>query len=242
MTIPYYSDENVVLYHGDCRELTAWLDADVLVTDPPYGIAHVARKGTYTARGGAASSRTFVQSAVANDSDTGIRDEALTLWGADRPALLFGTWRVPRPAATTNRLIWHKAGSAPGPARAAFLSNDEEIYVLNSALFPATSPPERTVLTTYENRHGAPGEAHRVGHPTPKPVSLMERLLSRCPGGVVADPFAGSGSTLVAARNLSRRAIGVELEERYCEVIARRLSQQVLDFEGAAGPVKEKIQ
>jgi len=75
--------------------------------------------------------------------------------------------------------------------------------------------------------------AFASGHPTQKPTGVMETLIGLT-RGLVADPFAGSGSTLIAARNLGRRAIGVELEERYCEIAARRLAQDVLDFgEGA---------
>lgn len=71
-------------------------------------------------------------------------------------------------------------------------------------------------------------------HPTPKPVGLMEVLVGKTVGAV-ADPFAGSGATLVAARNLGRQCIGVELEERYCELIVKRLSQQAFDFSDLTG-------
>ena len=78
--------------------------------------------------------------------------------------------------------------------------------------------------------------ARRAGHPAPFPVELARRAirLSTWPDEIVFDPFAGSGSTLLAARQLGRRAIGVERSERYCELAADRLAQGGLDFRGAA--------
>lgn len=220
MTV-YYEDDAVVLFHGDCLENTAWLAADVLVTDPPYGISARQRVGGYAG----ADSQEMKRGVIANDVSVDVRDAALRLW--DGPQVVFGSWRAPRPAQVDYRLIWHKAGAAPGPTNAAFMSQDEEIYVTGTG-FRKSSPPQRSVITTHESRSA---EVTRVGHPTPKPVALMELLIDRCPPGVIADPFAGSGATLLAARNLGRKAVGVELEERYCELIAKRLSQQTL-FEG----------
>lgn len=217
MTAPYYADEHVTLYHGDCREVTDWLAADVLVTDPPYGIAWPAGR-LHSER----SERIGAEQSIAGDEDTSIRDSALGMWGA-RTAVVFGTWRHPLPTKPTHRLIWHKAGRAPGVSPHPWYPVDEEIYLLGGGW---TGTPTPTVLTTSESRSQEPG---KVGHPTPKPVGLMQRLIAKCPPGAIADPFAGSGSTLVAARNLGRLAIGVELEERYCEIAARRLAQGVLE-------------
>jgi len=105
---------------------------------------------------------------------------------------------------------------------------DEEIYVLGSGF---VGKRESNVIRAQTLMSS---DSRRPDHPTPKPVALMEALIAKCPPGVIADPFAGSGATLIAARNLGRRAIGVELEERYCEVIVNRLAQQAFDFEGIA--------
>ena len=98
----------------------------------------------------------------------------------------------------------------------------EEVYVLGEGWSGKRRP------NVYHAKTYGASSADRPDHPTPKPVGLMESLIAYCPPGVIADPFAGSGSTLVAARNLGRRAIGIEIEERYCEIAAGRMLQEVL--------------
>lgn len=209
MPKPYFQNDLVTLYHGDCLEITDWLEADVLVTDPPYGMSY---KSGWTDR-----------TEIANDSSIEVRDGALKAWG-HKPALVFGTWRVERPKATRNVLIWSK-GDDPGMGDLSMpwgLSH-EEIYVLGKGFIG-----QRSSSVIKANK---PPVATRPDHPTPKPVGLMEQLIAKTQG-VVADPFAGSGATLVAARNLGRKVIGIEMEEKYCELIANRLSQEAFDFGG----------
>jgi len=216
---PYYEDESVTLWHGDCLTELAWLAGDVLVTDPPYGVEWTQNSMHYT--------RTIqpTKNAVRGDTSPDIRDAALGAWGSDRPAIVFGSWRVPRPLNTKHRLIWHKTKLNPGMSSAPWFPADEEIYVIGDGW---VGDPRQTVYQTYEARGGGDGLSAQVGHPTPKPWGLMAQLIEKCPPGTIADPFAGSGSTLLAARNLGRKAIGVEIEERYCELIAKRLAQGVL--------------
>ena len=230
MTEPYYQDDYVTLYHGDCLEHPEWwVDADVLVTDPPYGIAW---EGVANYSRGLRTDRKTVGNLnpIAGDESLQVRDKAISLWeGVRKPSIIFGKWSMPRPQNTAHRLIWWKRGQAPGPATAAFMTQDEEIYISGDG-FVKSTPPLRSVIATSEPRSV---EVRKIGHPTPKPVGLMEILIGRCqPSWIIADPFAGSGSTLVAAKGLQRKAIGVELEERYCEIAARRLSQGVLDLWG----------
>lgn len=214
----YYQDDLVTLYHGDClTEQREWLDADVLVTDPPYGVSY-----TSGWVGGRARNTTGIQ----NDRTPEIRDSALIHWG-DRPYVAFGSWRVPKPTTVRQQLIWDK-GDDPGTGDLTMPwgSSFEEIYISGRGEI-WRGPRCVSVI-----RIGKPLGANRPDHPTPKPIPLMERLIEKCPPGVIADPFAGSGATLLAGVNLGRKVIGVELEERYCEVIAKRLSNQTaaLDF------------
>lgn len=211
---PYYEDDACVIYHGDCREVDAWLTADVLVTDPPYGIGHSSNKSGAPRRG----------EEIANDRTVDVRDGVLDVWG-DRPAVVFGSCRMPPPRiAVRGTLVWDKGGHVGmGDLSFPWKQNWEHIYVAGDGFAGRRGPGVLRVNAL------APW-AGEITHPHEKPVELLHALLSKCPPGVVADPFMGSGTTLRAAKNLGRRAIGVELEERYCEIAAKRLAQEVLDL------------
>jgi site-specific DNA-methyltransferase (adenine-specific) len=222
MTAPYYQDEFVTLYHGNCMAVEEWQNADVLVTDPPYGISWKSNTQHYSK-----AKINTKEIAIANDESVDLRDKVIEVWGK-KPAIVFGSWKMPRPKNTKQRLIWHKTKLNPGFTTAPWFSAEEEIYIIGQGF---SGKPSQNVIETFEARGGGDGLAAVTGHPTPKPVGLMEQLIEKCPFGVIADPFAGSGATLIAARNLARFAIGVELEEKYCELIANRLSQGVFYFE-----------
>ena len=221
MTTPYYADESVTLWHGDCLEITDWLQADVLVTDPPYGLdAHLSggRRGRTPASGFAR-----VNGKPAWDVNLEARNDALAAWG-DRPAAVFGSPRRldDPPPFREIPLVWDKQVVGQGDVSFPWGRSYELIYVSGAGW---TGRREESVLRV---GHHVARKASLEGHPSFKPTGLLVKIIDKAPPGVVADPFAGSGSTLVAARNLGRRAIGVEIEERYCEIIAKRLSQGVL--------------
>lgn len=228
---PYYSDDAVSLYHGDCREVLAWLHADCLVTDPPYGRGW--RQGRIEGRGNGriASDASAAHGGIANDVGTAARDEALSLWGS-RPGIVFGDLMLPPPERTQQVLIYRKPSSAGvRGATAGYRRDCEAIYLLGQ-WWSGIGGESSVIDAGYANV--ATGPAAQTGHPHAKSLSVMETLLKLTDlGSCIADPFAGSGSTLLAAKLSGRRAVGVELDERYCEIAARRLSQDVL-FGGVA--------
>lgn len=219
MLEPYFQTDLVTLYHGDCLEITEWLEADVLVTDPPYGQAYKSNMD----RG----SRQRWHDSIVGDETTESRDKGLDLWGQEKAALVFGTWKIEKPKQTKQTVIWDKTPCGfMGDLGIPFGSAHEEIYCLGKEGWTGTR--EASIIKAQMLMSN---DKTRPDHPTPKPVGLMEKLISKTLG-TIADPFAGSGATLLAARNLGRKVIGVELEEKYCELIATRLSQDAFDFGG----------
>jgi site-specific DNA-methyltransferase (adenine-specific) len=220
MPTPYWQGDGITLYLGDCRELAEWLAADVLVTDPPYGIGW--SQGDYAITTRPRSNRQTPHPGIVNDIDTSARDAALAAWG-DRPGLMFGAIDRPFPAGTRRVLVWRKPADSGLMGSIRWRKDWEPIFMIGR--WPQIPATESSVLTAAAGSHRQYAQGV---HPHAKPVDLMERLLAGCPPGVVADPFAGSGSTLIAARNAGRAAIGIEIDERYCQTIAARLSQSAL--------------
>ncbi|HUR07039.1 MAG TPA: DNA methyltransferase [Nonomuraea sp.] len=220
---PYYQDDLVTLYHGDCRQITEWLAADVLVMDPPYGIGwSTGRLGRYS-HGKNRQGISYPRPGISGDQDTSVRDAALALWGG-RLAVVFGAMELPPPLGTCQKLVYQKPPDAGARgAHAGYRRDLEAIYLVGP--WPAGVGGASSLISTGARCAGSPsGIAARAGHPHAKPVDVMAALIATCPPGQIADPFAGSGSTLLAAKQLGVPSIGVELEECHCERAAERLS------------------
>ena len=211
---PYYERNGITIYHGDCREILPSVTADVVVTDPPYGIAHASNR----------TDSVWRNEVIANDETTALRDWVLANWG-ERPAIVFGTWKEQRPRHTRAVLIWDK-GPASGMGNLAFpwKNSHEEIYVIGNGFsgYRGESVIKGFTVVTWASKGRC--------HPNEKPTGLLRELLKKTEGTVL-DPFMGSGTTLRAAKDLGRKAIGIEIEERYCEIAAKRLEQEVLPWD-----------
>jgi DNA modification methylase len=194
---------DATLYLGDCLEILPTLDkVDAVVTDPPYGVAFSCGWGNK-----------FQAVKIANDATPQARDW-LVEWLGERPALMFGSWKVPRPDKTKMLLVWDKGTVGMGDLALPWFPGTEEIYVLGNGWIGTRT---RSVLPHY---------VRNDFHPTEKPVSLLLELLAKCDlGWTILDPFMGSGTTGVACARMGRKFIGIEIEPRYFDIARRRIEE-----------------
>ena len=226
---PYYDEDGITIYHGNSSELLSALDTpvDITITDPPYGVGFSGKLAKQ--RGGGQTFRAGHY--VFDDSPGYISDVVVPIISTCRQissavVLTPGTrnlWLYP--AADDVGCFFSAAGTGVG--RWGFTCSQPILYY-------GADPYLAAGKGSRANSHGQtyPNDANDIGHPCAKPLPMWRWLVGRCclPGMMVLDPFMGSGTTLVAAKSLGCEAIGIELEERYCEIAAKRLRQRVLDF------------
>jgi site-specific DNA-methyltransferase (adenine-specific) len=207
---PYYVDESVTLYHGDCRDVLPNLTpVDVVITDPPYSSGR--QEAEYAATGNVAVSLHLASTLA----------PVMLVFGTSSGRGIEFTRSSIRHLPHNRVLAWQRSyvnSPAAGPWRWDLVL----IHVFGRGSF---GRPEASSLIC---SNGTRALALETGHPSPVPVGVMGWLYEPFAPGTVLDPFAGSGSVLIAARNAGGRAIGIEADERYCELIARRMSQGVL--------------
>jgi site-specific DNA-methyltransferase (adenine-specific) len=223
---PYYEQDGITIYLGDCREILPTLPkVDLVLTDPPYEL---------TATGGGIGARRKYLADISGHIDAGFDIELLRSFPnwmcfcskEQLPKLILAAmeWRL-RWALIT----WNKPNPTP-LVNANYLPDTEYIihgFQSSKNLYGGYGQRSRFIVH--------PVEQNKFAHPTVKPLPVICRLVrtGSDEGQTILDPFMGSGTTLVAAKQLGRRAIGIEIEEKYCEIAANRLRQVVfsLDFQ-----------
>jgi site-specific DNA-methyltransferase (adenine-specific) len=207
---PYYQDDAVTIYHGDCRDVLPSIPLPVelcLATDPPYGIGG--------ARHGSQSDTRDNPRRWTNwlDEERCPEGLAFALSMCGPAAVWGGNFYTDILPPSAGWLVWVKPEADTG-----FSLADAELCWTN-----------RTMATRV--RKAARSLGRPAIHPTRKPTTIMTWTLGFVPGDTILDPFMGTGTTLKAAKALGRKAIGIEIEERYCEIAAKRCAQEVLALE-----------
>jgi site-specific DNA-methyltransferase (adenine-specific) len=207
---PYYQDDAVTIFHGDCREILPQLEpVDLVLTDPPYGIGE-----------------DYLSFCDTKEILFELVQEALPIVRAKAPLTVLtpgvgNIWFYPQP---TWALAWiSTAGCGSGPW--GFCCWQPILVYGKDPYLAAGKGRQRDIIESNE-------ASENNGHPCPKPIGVWRKIIARTSlsTGPLIDPFMGSGTTLRAAKDLGRKAIGIEIEEKYCEIAARRMSQEVLDF------------
>jgi site-specific DNA-methyltransferase (adenine-specific) len=216
---PYYEHAGISIFHGDCREILPSLQPDVIITDPVWPNCPPGK-----------------------------------ITGHERPYELFAEFCEILPPSVVRLAIELRNDCdprflAPVPARLGFiqvmwcqyvmpgylgrvLGGNETVYVFGK---PIAFAEGRQVIPSVSPK-AQPGDRPANGHPMSRALIHQSFIVNWCSDAheLIVDPFCGSGTTLRAAKNHGRTAVGIEIEERFCEIAAKRLSQEVFDFQGAA--------
>lgn len=213
---PYYQDDAVTIYHGDCRDILPHLPkVDLVLTDPPYDAK--THDGAIV-DGGIDFSPLGSASAIAR-----LLLEATLSWAIAFCSLeMIGQYAEASAGGWIRAGVWDRVVNMPQisgdrPAQAA-----EGIAFMHRGGRKVWNGGGRAAIFRHQVERG------NKSHPTQKPLLLFTELLSLFPGDLVLDPFMGSGTTLRAAKDLGRKAVGIEIEEKYCEISAKRMAQEVM--------------
>lgn len=231
---PYYQDSAVTIYLGDCREVSVGLDYSAVISDPPYGMdANTDSRrfsgGYYGAGGVYGDGRARRGQGVGHPRVRGDAEPFNPAPWLDREwVVLFGANHYAQHLPVGTTLVWIKRaddlfGSFLSDAELAWRKGGHGVYCYREQ-FP---PPSRMVEL----------QMSRCPHPTQKPLGLMAWSIGRSGApveAIILDPYMGTGTTLRAAKDMGRKAIGIEIEERYCEIAAKRMAQEVLFSEASA--------
>lgn len=206
---PYYAEGGIIIINSDCREILPHLDpVDLVLTDPPYGIGKDGQKASYGKHGGRKAYE-FLGWDGERPTD---KTFDMVLHAADQHIIWGGNYFADLLPPQMKWLVWDKGqriNQSDGELAWTSLGGALRILTLN-----------RVELLM----DGAE-------HPTQKPLRLMKWCLDQVPNAnLIIDPFMGSGTTLRAAKDLGRKAIGIEIEEKYCEIAVNRLRQEVLNL------------
>ena len=209
---PYYDHAGITIYHGDCLEILPQLGpVDAVVTDPPYGLS-------IDITGRKCGNKSPPRQAASWDVD---RPNLTPMLGLGKPAIVWGGSQLsdllPRGKCW---LCWVKTARNGSNVRQCEMDLAWTNYLGRGRVF------RHLWIGCYR----ASESGQRNVHPTQKPIAVMAWCINLLPPGcdLILDPFMGSGTTLRAAKDLGRKAIGIEIEERYCEIAAKRLAQEVL--------------
>jgi site-specific DNA-methyltransferase (adenine-specific) len=229
---PYYDEAGITIYHADCRDvLPALSEIDLLVTDPPFfmPVTHYSSRTPWAKSWGDVAMLGAAFGAVLELSVASLALTANVASFCDGASFAAFYPEFYRRFPQVRTLVWDKCHFGMGHQ----WRKQHELIIVGRTSADAK----------WTGGHGLPDilRAKTVNsaarrHPVDKPVDLLRQLVGATTdrGDLVVDPYMGGGSALAAAAEMERRAIGIEIEERYCEIAARRLAQEVLDFGGAA--------